>query len=82
MLSTKVEFAKVGDLIRSLDFPGVDEHYMIGVVVEVEGDFIKCHATRQVVNGIVKVPEDKYFTTVQNGCHFMDNRFPGRITIL
>lgn len=82
MLSTKVEFAKVGDLIRSLDFPGIDDHYMIGVVIEVEGDFIKCQAISRVWNGVSQAPEDKFFTTVQNGCHFMDNRFPGRITIL
>jgi len=82
MLSSKVEFAKVGDLIRSLDFAGIDDHYMIGIVVEVEGDFIKCQATSRVWSGIAQAPEDKFFTTVQNGCHFMDNRYPGRITIL
>ena len=81
MLSTKFQVAKVGDLIRSLDFPGVLEHYMIGMVTEINGDIL-------TVRGIAKVSQSKSerfegeFTTPQNGVHFMDKHYPGRIVIL
>ena len=76
MLRTKFQVAKVGDLIRSLDFPGIQEHYMIGMVTEINGDIL-------TVRGIANVSNSKSerfegdFTTPQNGAHFMDNRFPG-----
>lgn len=81
MLRTKFQVAKVGDLIRALDFPGNSEHYMVGMVTEVNGDIL-------TVCGIAKVwggQSERYkgeFTTPQNGAHFMDKRFPGRIVVL
>ena len=80
-MRTKFQVAKVGDLIRSLDFPGIQEHYMIGMVTEIKGDIL-------TVRGIAKVRQgqsERYegeFTTPQNGAHFMHNRFPGRVTVL
>ena len=80
-MQTKFQVAKVGDLIRSLDFPGIQEHYMIGLVTEINGDIL-------TVRGIAKVRDSKSeryegeFTTPQNGAHFMDKCFPGRIVVI
>jgi hypothetical protein len=81
MLSTKFKTVKVGDVIRSLDFPGNFDCYMIGLVTEVEGDLIKCRGISRVWEGKSE-SMDKPFTTVQEGAHFMDRNHPGRILIV
>ena len=80
-MRTKFQVAKVGDLIRSLDFPGISEHYMIGMVTEINGDILTVRGITKVVNTKSERYEGE-FTTPQNGAHFMDNRFPGRIVVI
>jgi|688.fasta_scaffold2501201_2 hypothetical protein len=80
-MRTKFQVAKVGDLIRSLDFPGISEHYMIGMVTEIKGDILTVRGIAKVANSKSERYEGE-FTTPQNGAHFMDNRFPGRIVVI
>ena len=80
-MRTKFQVAKVGDLIRSLDFPGISEHYMIGMVTEINGDMLTVRGIAKVVNTKSERYEGE-FTTPQNGAHFMDKRFPGRIVVI
>lgn len=82
VLKSKVQIAEVGDVIRSLDFAGNLDHYMIGQVVEVNGVFIKCKAISRVWEGKSEKCKVEFFETVQNGAHMFDNRYPGRITVL
>lgn len=83
MLKSKVQVAKVGDVIRSLDFAGSFDCYMIGLVVDVDGDLIKCRMISRVWEGVAeKCAPDEKFTTVQEGSHMFDKKYPGRITVL
>jgi hypothetical protein len=76
---------KVGDVIKSLDFPGNESCYMIGKVVAIAeiGDLYNCKA-------IIRVWEDKArvvtsaddFTTQAQGLHWMDKQYPGRVTLI
>ena len=81
MLRTKFQVAKVGDLIRSLDFPGMQEHYMIGLVTEIKGDILTVRGIAKVTNSKSERYEGE-FTTPQNGAYWMDKRFPGRIVVI
>lgn len=81
VLKSKVQDVKVGDVIRSLDFPGNFECYMIGLVTDVKGDLITCRGISRVWEGRSE-RIDHNFTTVQPGAHFMDRRLPGRIEIV
>lgn len=80
-MQTKFKVAKVGDVIRSLDFPGIMDYYMIGIVTEVNGDLIKVKGISRVTKGVAEACFEK-FETVQNGAHFMDKHFQDRITVL
>lgn len=81
MLKSKVQVAKVGDVIRSLDFPGNFTCYRIGLVVDVDGEIIKCRGISTVWEGASKRDESE-FQTSQEGTHFLDNKFPGRIMVI
>ena len=81
MLKSKVSVAKVGDIIRAQDFPGDPTCYMIGQVIEVQGEVIKCKGIAKVWRSESK-GYDNEFTTVQEGYHMLDSRFPGRIAVL
>jgi len=76
---------QVGSIIKSLDFPGMSEHYMIGTVVAVydRDQTIRCEVIKVVRDGkVVKNPKVDFFTTQTEGNHFLDASFPGRLTIL
>ena len=81
VLQSKVRQVQVGDVIRSLDFPGNFECYMIGLVVEVSNETVRCRGISRVWEGQSE-RMDGYFTTVQPGAHFMDRKFSGRIEIV
>ncbi len=75
---------KVGDVIKSLDFPGNDSCYMIGKVIAIlqDGDLLNCKAIVKVWEGKAEVVTSANdFTTPREGLHFMDESFPGRVTI-
>lgn len=81
MLSSKVVEVKVGDVIRSLDFAGRSDCYMIGQVLEIKDGMITCQGVSQVIEGRAS-SSDRVFVTPQEGGHFMDQMYPGRITVL
>jgi hypothetical protein len=73
---------KVGDVIKSLDFVGNDTCYMIGKVIAIleDGDLLNCKGIARVWEG--KAEAGYGFSAYREGLHFMDNAFPGRITVL
>lgn len=76
---------KVGDVIKSLDFPGNDTCYMIGKVVAIlqDGELYNCKAIVKVWEGKAEIVSNVYdFTTQAEGVHFMDESFPGRVTLV
>ena len=81
MLSSKVTQVKVGDVIRSLDFPGRLDCYMIGQVLEIKNGEIKCQGVSQVIEGKAS-SSNRVFIAPDIGHHFMDQMHPGRITVL
>ena len=74
---------QVGTLIKSFDFPGNLNCYMIGTVTKVVGDFITCVTIRQVFDGKALPLEEfnKEFSTVMQGSGMFDNKFE-RVIIL
>jgi len=76
---------KVGDIIKSLDFPHTAECYMIGRVTGLNLDGIECETIKQVSLGEeVEISEfNKIFRTGQLGTHWMEDKFvQPRITVL
>ena len=64
----------VGTIIKSFDFPGFDDNYMIGEVTSVEGELITCRTIKHVVRGEAR-PVDEYtatFRTPAQGCGMFD----------
>jgi hypothetical protein len=76
---------QVGDIVKSLDFNGVDTCYMVGKVVGVyntDGTF-RAKFIKRVWEGV----EDKkyktdYFTAPMQGKMFMDNPASPRVIVL
>lgn len=68
---------QVGSIIKSYDFPGNLNCYMVGTVTEIDGDFISCDTIKQVFDGKALKLDDfnKTFRTVKQGCSFMDEKF-------
>ncbi|MEK9768097.1 MAG: hypothetical protein VW683_04155 [Betaproteobacteria bacterium] len=87
MTNTYENIADIHDIIRSYDFPGNDECYFEGVVIE--KGFNSDHqnhgftmiATKRVFNGQEKelAPKEKFFTVFE---YFMDSSFTNRIVNL
>jgi hypothetical protein len=73
---------KVGDVIKSLDFAGREDCYMLGKVIALldNGDYINCKGIARVWGGKSEACED--FGAPREGLHFMDKHFPGRITVI
>lgn len=73
----------VGSVIKSFDFPGVTDCYMVGRVVDVIDDFILCDTMEYVFEGeSLPIKETKrQFRTVKQGCMMFDSRFQ-RIVVL
>ena len=74
---------QVGTLIKSFDFPGSTDCYMIGSITAIDGDFIFCDTIKQVFDGKPCEMEEfnKTFRTVKQGCSFGDQKFQ-RIVVL
>ena len=72
---------RVGDIIKSLDFPGNESCYMIGKVIAVLDDgYINCQGIAKVWQGTAEAGRD--FGVMPEGSHFLDEAFPGRITVI
>ncbi|MEY4331958.1 MAG: hypothetical protein RLZZ196_696 [Bacteroidota bacterium] len=69
---------KIGDIVKSLDFRGIDNCYMIGEVVSINFDgTFRAKFMKRVWEGV----EDKkfktdYFTAPLQGEHFLDDELP------
>ncbi len=75
---------RVGDIIKSLDFNGIDNCYMVGVVVGVhEMGTFRARFIKRVWEGV----EDRkfktdYFTAPQQGQHMFDNDAMPRVSVI
>jgi hypothetical protein len=75
---------QVGDIVKSLDFNGIDSCYMIGKVVGVQFDgLFRAKFIKRVWQGV----EDKkfktdYFTAPQQGEQLMDRDDFPRVTVI
>jgi hypothetical protein len=70
------ETVKVGNYIRSLDFPGNTEHFLEGIVTAVNEFIIEFQIIRQVVEGS-EYPSSANCTTARTavpGGHFLDSK--------
>ena len=75
---------QVGDIVKSLDFNGINNCYMVGQVVDVQGDgLFRARFIKRIWEGV----EDKTFTTdfftapVQ-GEQFMDRADAPRVLVI
>jgi hypothetical protein len=77
-----VSNVKVGDIIMSLDFAGNTSCYSIGKVISIVDDetYINCKGISRVWEGKAEAGAD--FGTLVEGESFMDEKFPGRITVI
>lgn len=75
---------KVGDIVKSLDFNGIGDCYMVGQVVAVQGDgAFRARFIKRVWEGV----EDRkfktdYFTAPMQGNSIFDNDATPRITVV
>jgi hypothetical protein len=75
---------RVGDIVKSLDFNGIDNCYMVGVVVGVhEMGTFRARFIKRVWEGV----EDRkfktdYFTAPQQGRHMFDNDAMPRVSVI
>jgi len=75
---------QVGDIVKSLDFNGIDNCYMVGKVVGVQYDgLFRAKFIKRVWQGA----EDRkfttdYFTAPQQGEMFMDRDDSPRVTVI
>lgn len=75
---------KVGDIVKSLDFNGINDCYMVGEVVGVQFDGqFRAKFIKRVWQGQVdrKFKTD-YFTAPQQGEHFMDRAGFPRVVVV
>lgn len=75
---------KIGNIIKSMDFVGIDNCYMVGEVVDVRADgTFRAKFIKYVWQG----QEDKkfktdYFSAPLQGEHFMDRADAPRVVVL
>lgn len=66
----------VGDKIKALDFPGIEDCYMTGSVLEIYDDMLICH-TLSIVRYGVETPitnATSKFRTAKQGIGMMDDK--------
>jgi hypothetical protein len=69
---------KVGDIIKSKDFPGNEECYMVGIVTSIDEDWIEAKTVKIVFGGKIMEIEAGFtdkFSTVAPGKSFTDGIF-------
>jgi hypothetical protein len=66
---------QVGDIIKSFDFPGRSDCYIIGTVVEVKNTVITSRVIKAVSGGKLYQFLDSEFTTLVQGAGLMDDTF-------
>ena len=75
---------KVGDIVKALDFNGIDDCYMVGKVVAVQFDG---QFRAKFIKYVRQGAEDRkfkadFFTAPQQGNHFMDREDSPRVIVL
>lgn len=75
---------QVGDIVKSFDFNGIDDCYMIGKVVAVQSDgLFRAEFIKRVWQGkLDKKFKTDYFTAPRQGYHFMDNNTFPRVFVI
>lgn len=73
--------AKIGDVIKSYDFPNTKTCYMVGKVVDMVGDYLVCETIKQVFNDENVDDYSPEFRTPQIGCMMFDDKYP-RIEVI
>ena len=56
---------KIGSVIKSFDFYGNTDCYMIGEVLEIKGNVLVCKTLKQVFNNMEEVGSDTFSTPMQ-----------------
>lgn len=79
-MSNSIVLPEVGAIIKSFDFVGHADSYMIGRVTKVQGTYIECEMIKQVFAGS-EVKDSTMFRTQAQGTGFMDDKFE-RVVIL
>lgn len=74
---------QVGSIIKSFDFPGNLNCYMVGKVTNVDGDFISCDTIKQVFDGKQEeITEfNNIFRTLAQGTGAFDDKF-NRVVVI
>ena len=75
---------KVGDIVKSLDFNGIEDCYMVGQVVAVQNDGVfRAKFIKRVWQGLVdnKFKTD-YFSAPLQGEQFMDRDDSPRVVVI
>ena len=75
---------QIGSIIKSYDFNGVKDCYMMGEVTSIKGNLITCTTLKRVYVGVSHEVSDvnSEFHTVTQGSHFMDSSETPRIEIV
>ena len=75
---------KIGDIVKSLDFPGSDNCYMIGKVtgIHFDGTFRAKFIKRVWLGNEDRKFATDYFTAPTQGNHFLDNDTDPRVIVL
>ncbi len=71
---------QIGTIVKSYDFPGITDCYIIGRVVNIEEDMLSCEVIKQVSCGKEKVGH-KTFRTPMQGAMMMDDKFERVVVI-
>jgi len=75
---------KVGDIVKSYDFVGIDSCYMVGKVIAIrfDGTFRAEFIKRVWQGSIDKKFKTDYFSAPVQGNHFMDNDEMPRVVVV
>ena len=75
---------KIGDIVKSLDFPGVQNCYMIGKVtgIHFDGTFRAKFIKRVWLGSEDRKCKVDYFTAPTQGNHFLDNDTDLRVIVV
>lgn len=76
---------KVGDVVKSFDFAGTEDCYMVGEVVSISKEFGDFRA--KFINRVWLGKKDAkfktdYFTAPLQGNHFLDNDSTPRVVVI
>ena len=77
---TKMKNIEIGSVIKSFDFYGNTDCYMIGEVLEIKGNVLVCKTLKQVFNNMEEAGNDT-FSTLMQGEGLMDDKFT-RVEVL